>query len=148
MLNKVILMGRFAADPELRHTQSGTPVASFRLAVDRDFKDKDGSRQTDWLDCVAWRGTAEFISRYFSKGRLVVVEGSLQTRNWTDKEGNKRVSVETIVSSAWFADSKKENATSDDDSYMPPPVGRPTGNDPPAGQEAMEVYSSDEELPF
>ena len=148
MLNKVILMGRFSADPELRHTQSGTPVASFRLAVDRDFKDKDGSRQTDWLDCVAWRGTAEFISRYFSKGRLVVVEGSLQTRNWTDKEGNKRVSVETIVSSAWFADSKKENATSDDDSYMPPPVGRPTGSEPPAGQEAMEGYSSDEELPF
>ena len=148
MLNKVILMGRFAADPELRHTQSGTPVCSFRLAVDRDFKDKDGARQTDWLDCVAWKGTAEFISRYFSKGRLVVVEGSLQTRNWTDKDGNKRFSVETIVSSAWFADSKKENATSDDDSYMPPPVGRPTGSEPPAGQEAMEEFSSDEELPF
>lgn len=148
MLNKVILMGRFATDPELRHTQSGTPVCSFRLAVERDFKDKDGSRQTDWLDCVAWKGTAEFISRYFSKGRLVVVEGSLQTRNWTDKEGNKRISVETIVSSAWFADSKKENTTSGDDSYIPPLVGRPTGSEPPAGQEAMEGYSSDEELPF
>lgn len=148
MLNKVILMGRFAADPELRHTQSGTPVCSFRLAVERDFKDKDGSRQTDWLDCVAWKGTAEFISRYFSKGRLVVVEGSLQTRSWTDKEGNKRVSVEAIVSSAYFADSKKEPEPSYDDSYMPPPVDRPTGSEPPAGQEAMEGYSSDEELPF
>ena len=155
MLNKVILMGRFAADPVLRHTKSGTPVATFRLAVDRDFKDKDGSRQTDWLDCVAWKGTAEFISRYFSKGRLVVVEGALQTRSWTDKDGNKRVSVETIVSSAWFADSKKEPASvykdpadAYDENYMPPPVGRPTGSEPPAGQEYMECFSSDEELPF
>lgn len=148
MLNKVILMGRMAVDPELRHTRSGTPVASFRLAVDRDFKDKDGARQTDWLACVAWKGTAEFISRYFSKGRMVAVEGSIQSRDWTDKEGNKRKSVEVIVLNAYFADSKKEPEPSYSDSYMPPPVGRPTGSEPPAGQEAMGGYSSDEELPF
>ena len=148
MLNRTIIMGRLTRDPELRRTQSGTAVASFSLAVERDFKDKDGSRQTDWLDCVAWKGTAEFISRYFSKGRLVVVEGSLQTRNWTDKDGNKRVSVETIVSSAWFADSKKDPASAYDENYMPPPVGRPTGSEPPAGQEAMDGYSDDGELPF
>lgn len=148
MLNKVILMGRMAVDPELRHTRSGTPVASFRLAVDRDFKDKDGASQTDWLDCVAWKGTAEFISRYFSKGRMVAVEGSIQIRDWTDKEGNKRKSVEVIVLNAYFADSKKEPEPSYSDSYMPPPVGRPTSSEPPAGQEAMEGYSSYEELPF
>lgn len=147
MLNKVILMGRFAADPELRHTQSGTPVCSFRLAVERDFKDRDGARQTDWLDCVAWKGTAEFISRYFSKGRLVVVAGALQTRSWTDKEGNKRVSVETIVSSAYFADSKKEPEPSYDDNYTSPPVGRPE-DDGTAGDNSFVELEDDGELPF
>ena len=91
MLNHIVIMGRLARDPELRHTQSGTAVTSFTLAVDRDFKDKNtGERTTDWIDVVAWRGTGEFVSRYFAKGRMAVVEGRLQIRDWTDKEGNKR----------------------------------------------------------
>ena len=91
MLNKVFIMGRLTRDPELRRTQAGTPVASFALAVDRDFKDKaTGERSTDFIDVVAWRQTAEFVSRYFTKGRMAVVEGRLQIRDWTDKEGGKR----------------------------------------------------------
>ena len=91
MLNKIFLMGRLTRDPELRRTQTGTPVASFSLAVDRDFKDKaTGERSTDFIDVVAWRQTAEFVSRYFTKGRMAVVEGRLQIRDWTDKEGGKR----------------------------------------------------------
>ena len=94
MLNKIILMGRLTRDPELRHTQTGTAVASFSLAVDRDFKDKaTGERSTDFIDVVAWRQTAEFVSRYFTKGRMAVVEGRLQIRDWTDKDGNKRTSL-------------------------------------------------------
>ena len=107
MLNHITVMGRLARDPELRHTQSGTPVASFTLAVDRDFKDKNtGERATDWIDCVAWRSTGEFVSKYFTKGRVVVVEGRLQIREWTDKDGNKRRSAEIVVSNAYFGDSK------------------------------------------
>ena len=91
MLNKIILMGRLTRDPELRHTQSGTAVASFSLAVDRDFKSRDsGEKTTDFIDVVAWRNTAEFVSKYFAKGRMAVAEGRLQIRDWTDKEGGKR----------------------------------------------------------
>ena len=99
MLNKIFIMGRLTRDPELRHTQSGTAVASFSLAVDRDFKEQDGSRVTDFIDCVAWRSSAEFVDKYFSKGRMAVVEGRLQIRDWTDKDGNKRRSAEVIVNS-------------------------------------------------
>lgn len=110
MLNKIFLMGRLTRDPELRRTGSGTAVASFNLAVDRDFKDKQtGEKQTDFIDCVAWRGTAEFVSRYFTKGRQVVVEGKLQMRDWTDKEGNKRRSAEVVCDNVYFADSKKQD---------------------------------------
>ena len=109
MLNRIILMGRLARDPELRHTQTGTPVASFRLAVDRDFKDKTtGEKATDWIDVVAWRQTAEFVSRYFTKGRLAVVEGRLQMRDWTDKDGNKRTSAEVVADNVYFGDSKRD----------------------------------------
>lgn len=109
MLNKVFLMGRLTRDPELRHTQSGTAVASFSLAVERDFKDKTtGERVTDFIDVVAWRGTAEFVSRFFSKGRMAVVVGSLQIRDWTDKEGNKRRTAEVIAESVYFGDSKRD----------------------------------------
>ncbi len=109
MLNHIVIMGRLARDPELRHTQSGTPVATFTLAVDRDFKDKNtGERQTDWIDVVAWRGTGEFVSRYFSRGRMAVVEGRLQIRDWTDKEGNKRRSAEVVADSVYFGDSKRD----------------------------------------
>ena len=109
MLNKVFIMGRLARDPELRRTQTGTPVTSFTLAVDRDFKDKStGERATDWIDVVAWRQTGEFVSRYFTKGRMAVVEGRLQIREWTDKEGNKRRSAEVVADNVYFGDSKRD----------------------------------------
>ena len=109
MLNKIFIMGRLTRDPELRHTQSGTAVASFSLAVDRDFKDKGtGERATDFIDVVAWRQTGEFVSRYFTKGRMAVVEGRLQMRDWTDKEGNKRRSAEVVADQVYFGDSKRD----------------------------------------
>lgn len=109
-LNRCIIMGRMVRDPELRRTQSGTPVASFTLAVDRDFKDKQtGDRATDFIDVVAWHQTAEFVSRYFTKGRMAVVEGRLQIRDWTDKKGNKRRSAEVLADNVYFGDSKRED---------------------------------------
>lgn len=110
MLNKVILMGRLTRDPELRKTQSGTSVASFSLAVDRDYSGKDGGeKETDFIDIVAWRNTAEFVSKYFSKGRMAVVSGRLQMRDWTDKEGNKRRSAEVVADNVYFGDSKRSD---------------------------------------
>lgn len=107
MLNKIIIMGRFGRDPEKRCTQNGTPVATFSLAVDRDFKDKNtGERVTDWLDVVAWRQTAEFVSRYFSKGRMATVEGRLQSRTYTDRDGIKRKAVEIVADNVYFSDSR------------------------------------------
>ena len=109
MLNRIILMGRLTRDPELRHTQTGTAVASFTLAVDRDFKDRNsGERATDFIDVVAWRQTGEFVSRYFTRGRMAVVEGRLQMRDWTDKDGNKRRSAEVVAENVYFGDSKRE----------------------------------------
>lgn len=113
MLNKCFLMGRLAFDPELRHTQSGTPVASFRLAVDRDFKDKNtGDRVTDWIDVTAWKQTAEFVSRYFTKGRKAVVQGRLQTSSWTDKNGNRRENLQVVAENVYFGDSQKQESSS------------------------------------
>lgn len=109
MLNAITLMGRLTADPELRHTGSNIPVVSFTLAVDRDFKDKaTGERQTDFIPVVAWRNTAEFAAKYFAKGRMAVVAGSLQMRKWTDKDGNKRTSAEVLAEHIYFGDSKKD----------------------------------------
>lgn len=108
MLNKAFIMGRITRDPELRRTPGGTPVTSFTLAVDRDFKAQNGERETDFIDVVAWKGTAEFVSKYFAKGRVAIVEGRLQVRDWTDKEGNKRRNTEVIAESVYFGDSKKE----------------------------------------
>lgn len=109
MLNHIVIMGRLAKDPELRRTQTGTPVASFRLAVERDFKDKtSGERITDWIDVTAWSYTAEFVSRYFTKGRMAVVSGRLQTRDWTDKNGIKRTSAEIVADSVYWGDSRRE----------------------------------------
>ena len=107
MLNKIILMGRLTRDPELRKTGNGTAVTSFTLAVDRDYKPQDGERETDFIDVVAWRGTAEFVSKYFTKGRMAVVEGRLQVRDWTDKDGNKRRSTEVVADNVYFGDSKR-----------------------------------------
>ena len=107
MLNRIIVMGRMTRDPELRRTGSGTAVTSFSLAVDRDFKSQSGEKETDFIDIVAWRNTAEFVSKYFSKGRMAVVEGRLQLRDWTDKEGNKRRTAEIVADSVYFGDSKR-----------------------------------------
>lgn len=139
MLNKAILMGRLTADPELRHTQSNIPVTSFTLAVDRTFGQ---DKQTDFLDIVAWRNTAEFVSKWFRKGMLVAVSGRIQTRTWEDKQGNKRKSVEVVADEAFFAESKKDSAPR-------------TGNDapvpfdlPPVGGDFAELGPDDSELPF
>lgn len=111
MLNKIFIMGRLTRDPELRRTNSGTAVTSFTLAVDRDFKNADGTKETDFVDCVVWRQTAEFVSKYFSKGRMAVVEGRLQMRDWTDKDGNKRRNAEVIADNVYFGDSRSDNAS-------------------------------------
>lgn len=109
MLNKTFLQGRLVADPELRQTQSGTNVCSFRLAVDRDFKDKDtGERKTDFVNVIAWRQTAEFVSRFLSKGRMAIVEGKLQTREYIDREGNRRYATEVVADNIYFGDSKRD----------------------------------------
>ena len=108
MLNRIIVMGRMTRDPELRRTNSGTAVASFAVAVDRDFKSQSGEKETDFIDVVAWRNTAEFVSKYFSKGRMAVVEGRLQLRDWTDKDGNKRRTAEIVADSVYFGDSKRD----------------------------------------
>ena len=107
MLNRVILMGRLVSDPELRKTQGGTSVAAARIAVDRDYKDAGGERQVDFIDIVAWRGTAEMLCKYFTRGRMLALEGRLQIRPWTDKDGRKRTAAEVVADSIWFADSKK-----------------------------------------
>ena len=110
MLNHITIMGRLTRDPELRRTGSGVAVASFRVAVDRDFAPKDGGeRKADFIDCVAWRQTGEFISKYFTKGRMIVVDGRLEMRDWTDKDGNKRTSAEVVVANAYFGDSKRDS---------------------------------------
>lgn len=112
MLNKIIVMGRLTRDPELRRTQSGTAVTSFSVAVDRDFKNQAGEKETDFIDVVAWRNTAEFVSRYFAKGRMAVVEGRLQIRDWTDRDGGKRRSAEIVADNVYFGDSKKDDGGS------------------------------------
>lgn len=120
MLNKIFVMGRLTADPELRRTQSGTPVASFTVAVDRDFKSQNGDKETDFIPVVAWRQTGEFVGRYFTKGRMAVVEGRLQNRNWTDRDGNKRTTSEIVADQVYFGDSKKDEmkATADERNAM------------------------------
>ena len=163
MLNRIIIMGRLARDPELRHTQTGTPVASFRLAVDRDFKDKNtGERATDWIDVVAWRGTGEFVSRYLAKGRLAVVEGRLQMREWTDKDGNRRTTAEVVAENVYFGDSRRDGDDRGGQSYGAPSYGggsyggsRPAAPAAPAdygvpsgGDQFAELADDDGDLPF
>ena len=157
MLNHIVIMGRLARDPELRHTQSGTPVASFRLAVDRDFKDKNtGERTTDWIDVVAWRGTGEFVSKYFARGRMAVVEGRLQIRDWTDKDGNKRRSAEVVADNVYFGDSPRRDG--DDrgsygrgdsgSSYSRAPAPAADYGIPSGGDQFAELTDDDGDLPF
>lgn len=138
MLNKIVIMGRLTRDPELRHTQSGTAVASFTLAVDRDFKSHQGEKATDFIDVVAWRNTGEFAAKYLSKGRMAVVEGRLQLRDWTDRDGNKRRTAEVVAENIYFADSKRES-----DSREPAPVDCPIPDD-----QFAELADDDGELPL
>lgn len=121
MLNKIVIQGRLTKDPELRRTQSGTAVASATVAVDRDFKNQDGSRDTDFIPIVAWNGTGEMLAKYFSKGRMIVVEGRLQLRDWTDNDGNKRRTAEIVANSVYFGDSKRDGG--DNPGYAPAPSG-------------------------
>lgn len=144
LLNHIVIMGRLTKDPELRRTGNGTAVASFTLAVDRDFVDKQsGEKETDFIDCVAWRNTGEFVSKYFRKGRMAVVSGRLQIRNWTDKEGNKRRSAEVIADQVYFADSKKEESSGSSFS----PATAHTQPETPASDFAM-LDDDDAQLPF
>ena len=146
MLNRIILMGRLTRDPELRQTQSGASVANFSLAVDRDFKDKQtGEKTTDFIDIVAWRSSAEFVSRYFTKGRMAVVEGRLQLRDWTDRDGNKRRTAEVLAEHVYFGDSKRdaEGGAESGGAYTPPPAEPGSG-----GAEFEELTDDDGELPF
>ena len=155
MLNHIVLMGRLTRDPELRYTASNVPVASFRIAVDRDFgRGENGEKQTDFIDVVAWRQTGEFVSKYFTKGSMAVVSGRLQMRDWTDRDGNKRTSAEVVADNVYFGDSKRRddggepparsnsysNRSSSQDSY---------GQSSAPSRGAFEDLSDDDgELPF
>ena len=143
MLNKILLQGRLVSDPELRHTQQNTPVASFRIAVDRDYKNKTtGGKDTDFINCVAWRGTAEFVSQYFSKGRMAIVEGRLQMRNYDDRDGNKRIATEVVANSVYFGDSKRDNGNESYGNYGP------SDNLGAQNSSFEELNEDDGELPF
>ena len=147
MLNRVVLMGRLTRDPELRRTQSGTAVASFSLAVDRDFKSQSGEKETDFIDIVAWRNTAEFVSKYFAKGRMAVVEGRLQIREWKDRDGNNRRTAEVVADNVYFGDSKRDGQSGGD--YAPPAYGSPVGGyTAPMGGGFAELEEDGGELPF
>lgn len=137
MLNKVFIMGRMTRDPELRHTQSGVAVASFTLAVDRDFKSHSGERKTDFVKCTAWKSVAEFTARYLSRGRMAVVVGSLQIRAWEDKEGNKRRTAEVIAESVYFGDSKRDSDPLDKLADDAAPVSEPGFEDVEDDQEGL-----------
>jgi len=146
VLNRIILMGRLTRDPELRRTQSGTAVTSFSLAVDRDFKSQNGEKETDFIDIVAWRGTAEFVSKYFTKGRMAVVEGRLQIRDWTDRDGGKRRSAEVVADDVYFGDSRRDGGGDFSPDYnaalasYAAPMGR--------SSDFAEIGEEDGELPF
>lgn len=146
MLNKVILQGRLGSDPELRTTPNGTEVATVNIAVDRDRKDADGNRPTDWVTIVAWKNTAKFLSRYFQKGRILIVEGRLQIRNYTDKEGNKRTAAEVVADNLYFGDSNRDN--NQGGGYSAPNNGGISYGTPPSDSFAELSDENSGELPF
>lgn len=167
MLNHIVLMGRLTKDPELRYTQSNVPVASFTLACERDYTGQGQEKQTDFVDCVAWRNTGEFVSKYFSKGRMMVVSGRLQSRKWETRDGDKRTSWEILVDNAYFGDSKRDGDSggSSYGGYAPPANSAPApsgnaygapspGYQPPprAGEYHQSAFTEldedDGELPF
>ena len=144
MLNKIIIMGRLTRDPELRRTASSTAVAGFTLAVDRDFKSQNGEKSTDFIDVVAWRNTAEFVAKYFTKGRMAVVEDRLQIRDWKDKDGNNRRSAEVVAENVYFGDSKRDGAPAGD--YAAPMGGYAA---PVSTTSSFsEIEDEDGDLPF
>ena len=152
MLNHITIMGRLTRDPELRRTGSGVAVASFTVAVDRDFGGREnGERETDFIDCVAWRQTGEFVSKYFTKGRMAVVSGRLQIRNWTDKDGNKRRSAEVVADNVYFGDSNKREGEGNTASFGAAPAASGFGGyaapAAPASDFAM-LQDDDAQLPF
>ena len=146
MLNHITIMGRLTRDVDLRRTGSGTAVASFTLAVDRDFADKQsGEKETDFIDCVAWRSTGEFVSKYFAKGSMAIVSGRLQIRSWTDKDGNKRRSAEVLADNVYFGEQKKSGADSNGYTGFVPNNAIPSSA--PAQDFAM-LEDNDSQLPF
>jgi single-strand DNA-binding protein len=149
MLNNITIMGRMTADPELRRTNSGVPVASFTLAVDRDFKNGNGEKETDFIECVAWKNTAEFVSKYFGKGRMAVVSGRLQIRSWNDKDGNKRRTAEIVADNVYFGDSKNDNGNQNSGyvGFVQPDNGYQNNGNAPAPDFAV-IDDDDAQLPF
>lgn len=139
MLNKIIIMGRLTRDPELRRTGSGTAVTSFSLACDRDFKSQSGEKETDFIEVVAWKNTAEFVSKYFSKGRMAVVDGRLQIRDWTDKAGNKRTTAEVVADNVYFADSKRSESNDNQKENFNALSGRMIDDFVPISEEGGEI---------
>ena len=139
MLNKILIMGRLTRDPELRRTGSGTAVTSFSLACDRDFKSQSGDKETDFIEVVAWKNTAEFVSKYFSKGRMAVVEGRLQIRDWTDKAGNKRTTEEVVADNVYFADSKRSESNDNQKENFNALSGRVSDDFAPISEEDGEI---------
>ena len=158
MLNHIVIMGRLTRDPELRYTQSQTPVASFTVAVDRDFGGRDGGeKQTDFIDCSAWRQTGEFVSKYFRKGSMIVVSGRLQSRKWQDRDGNNRTNWEISADNVYFGESRRRDEDSRDSygagSYSPNSYGASSGDmgrgaPAPAPSAFAELGDDDGELPF
>ena len=159
MLNQIVLMGRLVRDPEMRYTQSQTPVCSFRIAVDRDFAGRDGGeRQTDFIDIVAWRQSAEFVTKYFTKGSMIIVSGRLQMRDWTDRDGNKRTSAEVQAERVWFGETRRSREENGGGNYSgggyrnqgaPSDGGGYKSFDETSGASAFsELSDADGELPF
>ena len=147
MLNHITIMGRLVKDPELRRTQSGVAVCSFTVAVDRDFQSREAAeKQTDFIDVVAWRQTAEFVSKYFTKGRMIVVDGSLQSRKWQDKTGQNRVSWEGLANNIYFGDSKRDGMSGGD--YSAPAYGAPADSYSAPSSGSFAEIEEDGELPF
>lgn len=150
MLNHITVMGRLTKDPELRRTGSGVAVTSFTIACDRDIANKEtGERDVDFIDCVAWKGAGEFVAKNFTKGRMIVVSGRLQVRNWTDKEGNKRRSAEVVADNVYFADSKKEDGSTSPRNFTPQEYAKLQGlpsNEP--AQDFQQIDIPDAQLPF
>ncbi len=147
MINRVVLMGRLTADPELRQTPNGISVASFSVAINRNYSSKSGERQTDFINIVAWRQTAEFVSRYFHKGNMIALDGSIQTRNYTDKNGNKRTAFEVVAENVSFCESKaSQNAAPQE--AMPSPASAPAVSYSSGSVDDFAELDTDDDLPF